>query len=374
MASAKHKRRRLSHLARREEPPGSPPGVLAPPLDAEPTTLSVIHYTAAGTTEHPRADWATVEAALAAPDGVTWVHVVGLADVPLIERLAGQVGLDRLLLADIVSAQHRPKSDLVGSVITLLLRLPPRAPNQPFDQFGLIIGRRFVITVDERAGDCFEPLRERIRAGGRVCTLGADHLAYRIVDAVVDAFFPLLEAEGETLEEIEEGLRNPKAALPLQALHATKRRLLGYRRAIWPLREIVSALSRDRPDLIGAEARRFLRDTYDHVVELIDLVEIYRDTASSLAELSLAMVNTRMNDVMKLLAVISTIFMPLTFIAGVYGMNFDPTASPWNMPELGWRWGYPAAMLLMLLIAVGLVIYFRQRGFIGRHGTTLDEP
>jgi magnesium transporter len=371
-----HKRRHrsLSAMAHRAAAPGAPPGALVADASAQPTSLSYFLYDGVRFEEQ---HGVTVEAIAGVKarqaQAVLWVHCVGLADTTSLEKLGALFAVDPLVLEDVATPQGRPKAEVSDDGIALLLRLPPSECGGPSDQVSLLMRAGTVLTFDEKPGDCFDPVRERLRKGGRLRALAACHLAYRLLDAVVDGYFPLLETEGEQLEALEEQLSDNRSQLPLQPIHALKRRLLGYRRAIWPLREIIGSLAREKHPLIAPDTRRYLRDTYDHVIELIDLVEIYRETATSVAELSLSLVSARMNDVMKFLAVISAIFMPLTFLAGVYGMNFHTDAGPYAMPELLHPLGYPAVLAVMGLIALALLAYFFWRGFIGKRGTTLDE-
>jgi magnesium transporter len=227
------------------------------------------------------------------------------------------------------------------------------------------LGKHYLLTVQEEPDyDCFGPVRERIRLGkGTIRQHQADYLAYSLIDAIIDGFFPVLEDYGEALEELEdEVVANPNRQ-SLEKIHRIKRELLSLRRAIWPQRDAINSLIRDCNHLISDEVRVYLRDCYDHAVQVIDMVETYREVASSLMDVYVSSVGNRMNEVMKFLTIVSTIFIPLTFIAGVYGMNFDTDVSPWNMPELEWYWGYPACILLMGGIATWLIFYFKRKGW-----------
>jgi magnesium transporter len=217
------------------------------------------------------------------------------------------------------------------------------------------------------AGDCFTLVRERIRhRRGRICEGGADYLAYALLDATTDAYFPVLEDFGEGIELLEQAVIAQADSSLIGRIYGMKRDLLNVRRAIWPQREVINGLLRDDSGLVSDQTKVFLRDCYDHTVQLIDTVETYRDIAGGLIDVYLSSVNTRLNEVMKVLTIIATIFMPLSFITGLYGMNFDRTVSPWNLPELGWKYGYPFALGLMLLIALGMLIQFRRKGWLGK--------
>ncbi len=233
------------------------------------------------------------------------------------------------------------------------------------EQVSIFLGEDFVISIQEKAGDCFDPVRARIRkASGRLRNSGADYLAYALIDATIDGYFPILESLGEELENLEDSIvANPQPAL-IGALHDMKRLFLSLRRAIWPHRELLSTLAREEHVLLDQETRLYLRDCYDHTIQLMDIVETYREISSGLMDVHISSVSARLNEIMKVLTIIATLFMPLGFIASLYGMNFDRSVSGWNMPELGWRLGYPFALMLMGGCAAGLLVYFRRSGWL----------
>jgi magnesium transporter len=233
------------------------------------------------------------------------------------------------------------------------------------EQLSIFLGRKFVLTFQERPGDCFEVVRERIRKShGRLRVAGADYLAYALLDAVIDSYFPVADAIGDRLETLDEQLARERGLNAFRAIHELRGDLMVLRRAIRPLRDALIKLMPDPGELFSKTTQLYLRDCYDHTVQLMDVVDTYRELCSDLRDFNLSLVSNRMNDVMKVLTVIATIFIPLSFIAGVYGMNFD-TTSPWNMPELSWRYGYPAALLLMAGVAGGMLWYFQWRGWLG---------
>src|SRR5262245_7632857 len=235
------------------------------------------------------------------------------------------------------------------------------------EQLSLFLGPDFVITFQERPGDCLEPVRERIRKQEtRVREADAGYLAYAILDAVTDHYFPILEAYGERLEALEDRIVARPDRAVVAEIHDMKRELLYIRRAVWPQREALNTLVRDEIPHITAETRLYLRDCYDHSVRIIDLVETYREVCSDLMDLYLSSISNRMNEIMKVLTIISTLFIPLTFVVGIYGMNFDPQSSPLNMPELKWYFGYPMCLALMIAIAIAQLFYFRHKGWIGQ--------
>jgi magnesium transporter len=243
------------------------------------------------------------------------------------------------------------------------------------EQVSLFLGRNFVLTFQEDATDNFEPIRDRIRKGsGQFRKLGADYLMYAILDATVDHYFPFLESFGETVEELEDLVVEQPTRQTLGEVHDVRRDLLNVRRCVWPLRDVVGDLLRDETPLVTKGTRVYLRDVHQHLVYLLDLVETYRELATSLMDVYISSVSNKLNEVMKVLTIIATIFMPLTFLAGVYGMNFQTDKSPFNMPELTWRWGYVAFWAVILLTAVFMLILFRRRGWLGGKASVGSEP
>jgi magnesium transporter len=310
---------------------------------------------------------------------VTWVDVQGLGDVETVRALGDRFDLHGLALEDVINVHQRPKVELYENHVFIVTRMVggPATDGGGADteQVAMFLGADFLLTFQERSGDCFEPVRERLRhAGGRIRAARADYLAYTLIDAVIDGYFPVLEGYGERVERLEDAVTaRPDAALVAQ-IHALKRDLLTLRRAIWPQREMVNALIRDESSLVAEPTRLYLRDCYDHAIQLMDMIETYREIASGLVDLHLSSFSARLNEVMKVLTIIATIFIPLSFITGLYGMNFDPSASRWNMPELGWRYGYPFALGLMGVVAIGLLVYFRRKGWIGGRDRRSNGP
>jgi magnesium transporter len=244
--------------------------------------------------------------------------------------------------------------------------MPKMDGNLGFEQMSLFLGEDFVVTFQERPGDCLENVRERLRQGrARIRGSGPDYLTHAILDAIVDSYFPILETIGERLEQLEAAILARPTQRQVARLHALKRDLLAFRRDVWPLREVINTLVRGETPLVAASNRVYFSDCYDHAIQAIDLVESYRDIASGLMDLYLSSVSNRMNEVMKVLTIMATIFIPLSFIAGLYGMNFNSERSPWNLPELNWYLGYPYALALMAVIAVVMLIYFRRKEWIG---------
>jgi magnesium transporter len=292
-------------------------------------------------------------------DSLTWIDIEGLRDVGLLERLGSGYGLHPLILEDILNTDQRPKLDDMESYIYVVLKMldfDPSSLEIVSEQVSIVFGRNFVISIQEgREGDPFDPLRERIRSGkGRIRKLGPDYLAYSLLDAVIDRYFLILERFAERIETLEEKLIGDPGPETLHQIHHLKREMIFLRKSAWPLREVIYGLEKSDSDLILPGTKIFLRDIYDHAVHIIDSIETYREMLSSMLDIYLSSVSNRMNQVMKVLTVIATIFMPLTFLAGIYGMNFR------NMPELGWRWGYPLVLLIMLGVG-GLMLYFFKK-------------
>jgi magnesium transporter len=278
--------------------------------------------------------------------------------------------LHPLTQEDVVNVPQRPKVEDYENqlvIIAWMVMLNPDSDNDSFykEQVSLILGKHYLLTVQEEPKyDCFGAVRDRIRTNkGIIRKQGADYLAYTLLDAIIDGFFPVLEEYGERIDELEDEVVVNPTRKTLEKIYQIRRELLTLRRAIWPQRDAINALIRDGSNLISPDVRIYLRDCYDHTIQVMDMVETYRELTSGLMDVYLSSVGNKMNEIMKLLTVISSIFIPLTFIAGVYGMNFNTEKSPWNMPELNWYWGYPLCLALMVAIAGGLVFFFWRRGW-----------
>jgi magnesium transporter len=349
----RRRRRRLTRVQ-----PGTIPGTLASPEGgpAAPPRVTVMHYTQDSLFESEAKTVAECLEWLDRP-GVTWINVDGLGQPEALAQFGERLHFHPLALEDVFNVPQRPKIEAYGDHYLLILRMLRLAPEIDEEQVSVFFGGTYVITVQERAdGDVFEGVRERLRKSrGRVRVAGSDYLTYALIDAVIDGYFPVLESLGERLDHLEDECVMEPEALALPKIQTLRRDLLTLRRAIWPMREAVVALGREESALITAETRLFLRDCYDHALEALEIVETDRETASSVMEIYLAMQNQRLNEVMKVLTVMATLFIPLTFIASIYGMNFE------HMPELKWRYGYPATLGLMGAVAGGLIYYFKRR-------------
>jgi magnesium transporter len=366
-------KKRRSLIIHRRAPRGAPPGTLVADPAARRPDVYVIRYGPDEIAEQPVDSIAALRERMGSAP-VTWVDVRGLGDLGLIQEIGNLFNLHSLALEDVVNVHQRPKAEEYEDHLFIVTRMHVEERPPESEQISLFLGKNYVLTFQERAGDCFEPVRERIRKRrGRIRASGADYLAYALLDAVIDAYFPVLERFGETVEVLEELVTSRPGENLVSEIHKVKRDLLASRRAVWPMREMINQLIRDETPLVTDHTRIFLRDCYDHTVQLMDMIETYREIASSLVDIHLSSLSKRMNEIMKVLTIIATIFIPLGFIAGVYGMNFDPEASPWNMPELGWYLGYPFALGLMGLVAAGLVFYFWREGWIGRRSRSADS-
>jgi len=294
--------------------------------------------------------------------GITWINIDGLHEVNIIEKIGEEFNLHPLIREDIVHTDQRPKVEDFDDylfIISKMLYLGEGEDSINTEQFSLILGPNYVITFQEREGDVFENVRERLRKQkGRIRKMGPDYLAYALMDAIVDYYFIVLERVGEWIELLEEGLAKDPGPHTLQDIHHLKRELILLRKSVWPLREVIGSLEREELDLIQERTTVFLRDVYDHTIQVIDSIETYRDMASGMMDLYMSAVSNRMNEVMKVLTIIATIFIPLTFIAGIYGMNFE------FMPELKWHWGYPIVWAVMIAIGIVMVLFFKKRKWL----------
>lgn len=330
--------------------------------DAAPTRLHMIAY---GAEDFEERDLETVAEARAAMGRYAnvWLDVVGLGTESLIRELGDSFGLHGLVLEDLLNTNQRAKLEPYPEGLFCVVRMPE--VGQPgTEQVSVLLAGGIVITVQERPGDVFEAVRDRIRIPrGQIRHRGCDYLLYAIIDAVIDSYFPVLEHIGERVEALEEEVMEDPTEETVTRLHAVRRELVALRRAAWPHRDMLNSLIRDAEDVIQASTGIYLRDAYDHSVQIIDLIDSLRDLASDLLSTYMSVVSNRMNEVMKVLTIIATIFIPLSFVAGLYGMNFD-TSHPANMPELGWRYGYPAVLGFMFLVAVVLLAQFRRRGWL----------
>lgn len=289
---------------------------------------------------------------------VVWVDLDGLHDVDLVAGLGRVFGVHPLVLEDVVQTGQRLKVEEYGDYVYVVVRMSRAKPDPEgqTEQLSLVLGQGWLLTFQEREGDVLDPVRQRLRNGSRLRSAGADYLAYAVLDAVVDAWGEVVEGLEERLEDLDEESLPDREVF--EALHDVRRTLAILRRATLPLRDVLAALQRVGPPLVQEGTQPFLRDVWDHALRVGEAVDTLRDRAGALQDHHLALAGHRMNEVMKVLTIIATLFIPLTFIVGIYGMNFQ------HMPELGWRWGYPAVLLLMAGLVAGMLAWFRRRGWL----------
>jgi len=347
-------------LKRTSEKKGLPPGSLVHvgARRAEKVRITLIDY---DETKYEERQIERIEECLPCDitSGVRWINVDGLHDVDVIEKIGNQFNLHPLTLEDILHTGQRPKmEDLESHLFVVVMAFSRNGTGDRIEseQISIVFGANWLISFQEKEGDTFGMIRDRIRtAKGRIRRMGADYLAYSLIDSVVDNYFGILEWYGERIEDIEEALAiNPRQD-SLQAIHHLKKEIILLRKSVWPMREVIGGMDRSESPLVSDSVSVYLRDLYDHTIQVMDSVETYQNILSALLDLYLSSVNNKMNEVMKVLTVFASIFIPLTFLVGVYGMNFE------YMPELTWRWGYPALWVFMLSVIVGMVIYFKRK-------------
>ena len=345
---------------RRRTAPGAVPGTITVDPDAPKSCISVMAFGPEGLVEQ-QIDAPYEAAAFIQQWPVVWINVDGLGDKDVIQQFGTMFELHRLALEDVVNVHQRPKVEEYDEQIFFVGRMVYQNAGVETEQLSLFLGEGFVLTFQERpGGDCFSPVRDRIRkAAGRIRFHGPDFLAYCLIDALVDAYFPVIELYGDHLETLELEVLDKPSPRTVHTIHQIRRDLLLLRRSVWPLREAINSLQRNDCPVFAADTRLYLRDCYDHTIQILDLVEAYRELVSDLMDVYLSSISTKLNEVMRVLTVFSTIFMPMTFVASIYGMNFE------FMPELKWRIGYPLALLVMGGIFVGQLVYFYRKGWLG---------
>lgn len=362
---AKHKK----YVHRKRNKPGTEAGTLVPTQDSAPLPMQIMAFNGDQ----------CVEATLKSVDEINdyykkwpviWVNIDSVGNAGAVQKIGEIFQLHPLALEDTVNVHQRPKTEDYETHLYTVCRMAndiSGGDELDLEQISIFLGPDFVLSFQEAPGDCWNIIRDRIRrgTGNRIRTSGADYLAYVLLDAVIDDFFPLLEKFGDRIDAMEdEVLNNPGNDVMVQ-IQMAKRYMHTIRHSVWPMRESISQLM-SHETLVNHNTRIFLRDCQDHIVQLLDIVETYRERVSGLMDIYLSTLTVRMNEIMKVLAVITTIFMPLTFIVGVYGMNFNTDISPFNMPELNMRYGYVICLAVMGLIAIGMVLYFVRLGWLRR--------
>ncbi len=347
-------------IRKREKKIGLPPGtpVYVGEMKEEEVKISIIDY---DETHFQEREGKTIEECFPFKDTptVTWINIDGIHDVDIIEKIGKHFELHPLIMEDIMNTEQRPKMEDFGNYLYVVLKMlyyDDEENETKVEQVSMILGDNFVISFQEREGDIFDSVRERLRNGkGRIRKMQADYLAYSLLDTIVDNYFTILEKLGDRIEELEERMVIDPKSETLHEIHRLKREMVFLRKSVWPLRELINGMERGESPLIHKATRIYLRDVYDHTIQVIDTVETYRDMLSGMHDTYLSSISNRMNEIMKVLTIIATIFIPLTFIAGVYGMNFE------FMPELKWRWAYFIVWGVIIVIAIYMITYFKRR-------------
>ena len=352
-----HKKRQKTPRIQKKHPPGSAPGTIGK-SDSSKVKIEVYSYNKDSYEVHKYHSFDDLVMGIK-PGYNHWINVADLQN----EKLIGQIGkhfkLHNLSLEDVIHTQQRSKAEQYDENLYVVMRVTPVLSELNTQQLSLFVGEKFVITFQETSKDCLYPIRERLKHGNRIKASSAGYLAYAIIDTVVDTYFPILESFADHLDYIEESLLSSSEEIPISKIHEIKSELMLLRRVIWSHREMVYSIVREEPKQLDSDTMVYVRDCYDHTLQQLDLVETYRDVGSGLMDLSFSTSNKKSADIMKVLTIVASIFIPLTFIAGVYGMNFNVQTSPWNMPELNWYFGYPIALGSMFTVAAGLLIYFK---------------
>ena len=351
---------------------GKPPGTLTINPSASQPLLRLFAFNADNYTEQAISNLAEIDA-YRKDNQIIWLNVDGLGDADTIKHIAKMFNLHRLAVEDITNIHQRAKFEDYPQHLFLVVRMASWNQSIDTEQVSIFFGQGFVITFQEHPGDCLEPVRERIRnSKGRIRTASADYLAYAILDAIVDAYYPILEEFGDRIEQVENSISDNCSEKDIETIRQIKRDLLHFRRAVWPLRDAVNTFFREESPLITADTHIYIRDCYDHTIQIIDLLESYRELSSGLMDIYMSSMGNRMNEVMKVLTIFASIFIPLTFIAGIYGMNFNTELSKWNMPELNWKFGYAYAWGLMLIVTGCMLVFFYRKGWILKRKTNLQ--
>lgn len=342
---------------------GLPPGTLIPPPGSReglPPVITIFDYDA--TTFQEKVVTTLEECRLfKETETVTWINIDGLSDVTLIEQIGKCFDIHPLILESILNTGQRPKMEDLETYLFVnlkMLQYLEAGHKVKIEQVSLIIGQNFIISFQEDVGDVFDPVRERIRKDGRIRKFGTDYLAYALIDAIVDNYFMVMESLGEQVELLEEALATNPSKDMLLSIHTLKKEMIYLRKSVWPLREVISGLERSDNPLIRDSTRIYLRDIYDHTIQVIDTIETFRDMVSGMIDIYLSGMSMRLNEIMKVLTLIATIFIPLTFIVGIYGMNFK------YMPELSHPYGYYGVWVVIILVTATMLLYFHKKRWI----------
>ncbi|MGH8498871.1 MAG: magnesium/cobalt transporter CorA [Methylococcales bacterium] len=357
----------MTYFTKRYHPPGTVPGTLThdEAVEYRPASVEVLDYNRDELNDLRGVSVENCKKFLAGPN-TTWIHVQGRVAPDLLSELGEALNLPYLALEDIANVGQRPKAEIYDDQVFVILSMPYfENGSVRVEQISLFLGENYVVSFAEGDQNPFIPIHDRLKIKqGRIRSHSADYLLYALADLVIDQGFPVLEKLGSDIENLEDEVLESPDKNTLNHIHLFKRELLLLRRMLWPHLESLTQLMRNEDDFIGEKTLMFLRDCYDHVVHIIELIETYREILSSMHDLYLSALSHRMNEIMRVLTVIATVFIPLTFIVGIYGMNFDYEASPWNMPELHWVYGYPIVIGLMGLIVIALLVLFRRKRWI----------
>jgi len=352
----------------RYPPPGTAPATLIVPREyqnAKPV-ISLFEYDAHSLRER-RIE--TIDDLLPSLESekITWINIDGLGDMVFFQQLALHFRIHPLALEDILNLGQRPKVDQYDRQLFIVLHMAYESNQHEvvFEQVSIVLADRIVITVQERPGDVLNPVRQRLRDGvGNARFMRADYLAYALIDAVTDQYFPIVESLGESMDDFQQTLLDQPTRERVNELHEFRRLIARIRQAVWPQRDVLSQLIRDESGLIAERTKPFFRDCYDNAVVIMDMLESFRDATRNFMDLYLTSVSIRTNEIIRVLTIVTSIFIPLTFIAGIYGMNFDPKRGPLNMPELEWPFGYLFALCLMLAVSIGMIVFFKRKKWL----------
>ncbi|MEL7499849.1 MAG: magnesium/cobalt transporter CorA [Planctomycetota bacterium] len=343
--------------------PGSIPGEIVPAANAEASKIDLIAYSPINISEQGDLLINQVDE-FSNGHPVTWINISGHGDVDLFRQLADRFGLHRLALEDVVNTHQRPKIEMYEDHLFIVLRMVSLGAQLDQEQVSLFVGKDYVLTIQERGGDCFDSVRNRLRQSrGKIREMGADYLAYALIDSIIDSYFPVVDHYGEQMERLDEEITSGVSTKTMQLIHGLRIDLMALRRAIRPLRDALNQIKPDDESIFRKETHYYLRDCYDHAIQIIDLLDNYRELCANLRDYHMSVVSNRMNEVMKTLTITGTIFIPLTFIAGIYGMNFN-TQLPGNMPELNLPYGYVFAWILMIATGLGLLAFVWRKGWL----------
>ncbi len=356
----------LEFLKQRSEKASLPPGsaVYVGKERAHVVEVRILDYNREKCNDSSDLELAEVQP-LADSPSTTWLNVDGLHEVSIVEQIGKMFALHPLTIEDIVNTTQRPKIDIFDDYVYLVVKMPlynDELNTVEMEQVSLVLKENILITFQERKSSVFDGVRKRVSNNkGRIRKMGGDYLAYALLDAIVDSYFNVLERVGEYIETLEVELVDNPIPTTLHKIHGLKREMILLRKSVWPLREVTSSLQRDEIPFISEGASPFLKDLYDHVIQVLDTVETFRDIVSGMLDIYLSSMSNKMNEVMKVLTIFAALFIPLTFIAGIYGMNFNSEKSPYNMPELDWIYGYPFALGIMVAVAFAMLFYFKKK-------------